>query len=87
MCTCLVGAKSVAHLIKFHLLQQEIAKVKSLMNSNMMLTVLNLHQKRPKGATMKIQVKIIKRDIKILILLLDNVMINTVPKMQKCSDP
>ena len=33
------------------------AKVKPLMNSNMTLTVLNLHQKTPKGATTKIQVK------------------------------
>ena len=32
-------------------------KVKTLMNSNMTLTVLNLHQKTPKGATTKIQVK------------------------------
>ena len=42
---CGVGAKSVAHLIKFHLLQSEVVKVKFLMNSNMTLTVLNLHQK------------------------------------------
>ena len=34
-------------------------KVKQLMNSNMTLTVLNLHQKTPKGAT-TIQVKDIK---------------------------
>ena len=40
-----VGAKSVAHLMKFHLLQQEVVKVKFLMNSIMTLTVLNLHQK------------------------------------------
>ena len=40
-----VGAKSVAHLMKFHLLQCEVVKVKFLMNSNMTLTVLNLHQK------------------------------------------
>ena len=40
-----VGAKSVAHLKKFHLLQWEVVKVKFLMNSNMTLTVLNLHQK------------------------------------------
>ena len=40
-----VGAKSVAHLMKFHLLQWEVVKVKFLMNSNMTLTVLNLHQK------------------------------------------
>ena len=40
---CGVGSKSVAHLMKFHLLQWEV--VKFLMNSNMTLTVLNLHQK------------------------------------------
>ena len=45
MLMCGVGAKSVAHLIKFHLLQWEVVKVKFLMNSNMNLTVLNLHQK------------------------------------------
>ena len=32
-------------LMKFHLLQWEVVKVKFLMNSNMTLTVLNLHQK------------------------------------------
>ena len=42
---CGVGAKSVAHLMKFHLLQWEVVKVKFLMNSNMTSTVLNLHQK------------------------------------------
>ena len=42
---CSVGAKSVTHLMKFHLLQWEVVKVKFLMNSNMTLTVLNLHQK------------------------------------------
>ena len=35
----------MAHLIKFHLLEWEVVKVKFLMNSNMTLTVLNLHQK------------------------------------------
>ena len=46
MLMCGVGAKSVAHSIKFHLLQWESVKVKFLMNSNIMtLTVLNLHQK------------------------------------------
>ena len=35
----------MAQLMKFHLLQWEVAKVKFLMNSNMTLTVLNLHQK------------------------------------------
>ena len=42
---CGVGAKSVADLMKFHLLQWEVVKVKLLMNSNMSLTVLILHQK------------------------------------------
>ena len=44
MLMCGVGAKSVAHL-KFYLLQWEVMKVKFLINSNMALTVLNLHQK------------------------------------------
>ena len=42
----------------------QIIKVKQLMTSNMTLTVLNLHQKTPKGATTKIQVKRYKRDIR-----------------------
>ena len=62
MLLCGVGAKPVAHLMQYHLLQWEVAKVKRLMNSNMTLTVLNLHQKTPKGATTKIQVKRYKRD-------------------------
>ena len=45
MLMCGVGAKSVAHLMKFYLLQWEVMKVKFLINSNMTLTVLNLHQK------------------------------------------
>ena len=53
---------SVAHLMQYHLLQWEVAKVKRLMNSNMTLTVPNLHQKTPKGATTKIQVKRYKTD-------------------------
>ena len=56
MLSCGVGAKPVTHLMQYHLLQWEVAKVKWLMNSNMTLTVLNLHQKTSKGAT-KIQVK------------------------------
>ena len=64
MLLCGVGAKPVAHLMKYHLLKWEVAKVKWLMNSNMTLTVLNLHQKTPKGATTKIQVKRYKRDIR-----------------------
>ena len=57
MLICGDGAKPVAHLMQYHLLQWDVAKVKPLMNSNMTLTVLNLHQKIPKGATSKIQVK------------------------------
>ena len=45
MLMCGVRAKSVAHLMKFHLLQLEVVKVKFLMNSNMTLTELDLHQK------------------------------------------
>ena len=35
----------MAHLMKFHLLQWEVVKLKFLMNSKLTLTVLNLHQK------------------------------------------
>ena len=45
MLMCGLGAKSVAPLMKFHLLRWEVVKVKFLMNSNMTLTVHNLHQK------------------------------------------
>ena len=44
MLMCGVGEKPVAHLMKFHLLQWELPKGNSYMNSNMTLTVLNLHQ-------------------------------------------
>ena len=57
MLTCGVDAKPVTHLMQYHLLQWEVAKLKPLMNSNITLTVLNLHQKTPKGTTTKIQVK------------------------------
>ena len=57
MLICGVGAKPVTHLSQYHLLQWGVAEVKPLMNSNMTLTVLNLHLKTPKGATTKIQVK------------------------------
>ena len=60
MLSCGVRAKTVAHLMQYHLLQWETAKVKQLMNSNITLTVLNLHQKTPKGAKTKIQVKDIR---------------------------
>ena len=64
MLLCGVRAKLVAYLMQYHLLQWEVAKVKCLMNSSMTLTVLNLHQKTPKGATTKIQVKRYKRAIR-----------------------
>ena len=62
MLLCGVGAKPVAHLMQYHciLLRWEVGKVKQLMNSNMTLTVLNLHQKKPKDATTTIQVKDIR---------------------------
>ena len=47
MLVCDVRAKPVTHLIQYHLLQWEVAKVKPLKNSN----------KTPKGTTTKIQVK------------------------------
>ena len=50
--------------MQHHLLQWEVAKVKRLMNSNMTLTVLNLHQMTPKGAITKIQVKKCERNIR-----------------------
>ena len=56
MLICGVGAKSVAHLMKFHLLQWEVIKVKLLMNSNMTLTVLNLHQKTDPNNILKVKV-------------------------------
>ena len=64
MLLCRVGAKPVAHLIQYHPLQWEVAKVKQLMNFNMTLTVLNLYQETPRVATTKIQVKRYKRDIR-----------------------
>ena len=57
MIICGAGAKPVTHLMQYHLLQWDVAKVKPLMNCNMTLTVLNLNQKATKGATTKIQVK------------------------------
>ena len=62
MLLCGIAAKPVAHLMQYHLLQWEVAKVKQ--TSNMTLTVLNIHQKTPKSATTKIQVKRCKRDIR-----------------------
>ena len=53
MLICGVGTKPVTHLMQYHLLQWEVAKVKPLMNFNMTLTVLNLHKKAPKGTKIK----------------------------------
>ena len=58
---CGVGAKSVAHLMKFHLLQWEIIKVKFLINSNMTLTVLNPHQKTDPRCNKTLKVKVTTR--------------------------
>ena len=62
MILCGIGAKLVAHLIQYHLLQWEVAKVKQLMTSNTTLTVLNLHQKRcnNQDSSKKIKLKNIK---------------------------
>ena len=61
---CGVGAKYVAHSIKFHLLQWKVVKVKFLMTYNMTSTVFNLHQKTDskvqqdfKGQGHKVKVK------------------------------
>ena len=62
MLMCGVGPKHVAHLMKYQMLQWEVAKVIPLKNSNMTLTVLNLHPKTLKNATTKIQIKRYKRD-------------------------
>ena len=64
MLLCGIGAKPVAHLMQYHLLQREVAKINQLMTSNMTLTVLNLHEKTTKGATTMIRVKRDKRDIR-----------------------
>ena len=60
MLMCGVGAKSVAHLMKFYLLQWEVMKVKFLINANMTLTVLILHQKilKVKVTTTRSKVKL-----------------------------
>ena len=42
-CLCVVLEQN--HLMQFHLLQWEVVKIKFLMNSNITLIVLNLHQK------------------------------------------
>ena len=58
MLMCGVGAKSVAHLMKFYLLQWEVINVKFLINSNMTLTVLNLHQKTDPKVNKILKVKV-----------------------------
>ena len=55
---CLCVAKSVAHLMKLYLLQWEVMKVKFLINSNMTLTVLNLHQKTDPKVQQDLKVKV-----------------------------
>ena len=63
MLLCGVGAKPMAHLMQYDdAYHYHSLDAYHLMNSNMTLTVLNLHQKTPKGATTKIQVKRYKRD-------------------------
>ena len=46
MLMCGVGAKSVAHLMKFYLLQWEVMKVKFLINSNMTFVISHFPKKR-----------------------------------------
>ena len=58
MLMCGAGAKSVAYLMEFHLLQWEVVKVKFVMNSNMNLTVLNLHQKQSQRCNKILKVKV-----------------------------
>ena len=64
MLMCGVGAKSVAHLMKFHLLQWDVVKVKFLMNSNMTLTVLNLYQKTDQRCNKILKVTMIRSKVK-----------------------
>ena len=45
---CGVAAKSVAHLMKFYLLQWEVMNVKFLINSNMTFAI-SASKDRPKG--------------------------------------
>ena len=48
----------MAHLMKFYLLQWEVMKVKFLINSNMTLTVLNLHQRQTQRCNKILKVKV-----------------------------
>ena len=65
MLMCGVGTKSVAHFMKFHLLQWEVVKVKFLMNFNMTLTVLNLHQKTDPKVQQDLKVKVTTKRSKV----------------------
>ena len=66
MLMCGVGAKPVAHLMKWtHLLQWELEKVKFLMNSNMTLTVLNLHQNTDPKVQQDLKVRVTKARSKV----------------------
>ena len=55
---CGVGAQSVAHLMKFHLLQWEVAKVKFLMNSNMTLRCLICIKRQTQRCNKILKVKV-----------------------------
>ena len=48
----------MAHLLKFHLLQWEVVKVKFLMNSNITLAVLNVYQKTDPKVQQDFKVKV-----------------------------
>ena len=56
MLMCGVGAKSVAHLMKFHLLQWEVVKVKFLMNSNTMGSLKGKRQTQRCNKILKVKV-------------------------------
>ena len=58
MLMCGVGAEFVAQLMKYHLLLWEVVKVKFLMNSNMILTVLNLIKRQTQRCNKILKVKV-----------------------------
>ena len=58
MLMCGVAAKSVAHLMKFHLLQWEVVKVKFFKNSSMTLTVLNCIKRQTQRCNKILKVKV-----------------------------
>ena len=55
----------MAHLMKFHLLQWEVVKLKFLMNSSKTLTVLNLHQKTDPKVQQILKVKVTTKRSKV----------------------